>query len=112
MRTLRSRRRERSERAQPEIVPDAMAAAYVGRHVTLEGVVAAVTATRSSPGMHILHLGAVHPAETLTIWIPDTLRLSALHRLRGRRVRVTGAVWLYEGLWPAVTLADASALTA
>jgi len=34
----------------------------------------------------------------------------ALAALAGRRVRATGTVWLQDGKWPAITVADSARL--
>jgi hypothetical protein len=75
----------------------------VGSCVTVEGMVASVTAGR---GTRVLMFGPPSPGHTLSVWIASDAYLPRIEGLRGRLVRVTGAVWLHDGRWPAVTVVD------
>jgi molybdate/tungstate transport system substrate-binding protein len=93
------------------IVPDTAAAHYVGRVVTIEGVVAKV---KIAAHRHVafLNFGADFPRQTLSAFVPDTVwqRFGDLTKWQGKRARVTGEVWLQDGRWPAVTVTDSARL--
>ena len=87
------------------VVPDTAVARHVGERVTVEGPVATV---KVSAHRHTTYLNFRHPYpdHSFSAWIADTLagRFPAPAELEGRRVRVTGVVWMQDGKWPAVTL--------
>ena len=92
------------------VVPDSAAARYVGREVTVEGTVARVKPSRHQQTI-FLNFGADYPNHTFSVWVPDSAAarlggVPALAALAGRRVRATGTVWLQDGKWPAITVAD------
>jgi len=92
-------------------VPDTAAAHYVGRVVTIEGVIANVRIA-AHRHMAYLNFGAAYPHQTLSAFVPDTVwqRFGDLTKWQGKRARVTGEVWLQEGRWPAVTVTDPARL--
>jgi len=50
------------------VIPDTEAAQYVGRHITVEGVVVKVFTSKN--GNTFLNFGAAYPGQTFTGWIP------------------------------------------
>jgi micrococcal nuclease len=90
-------------------VPDAAAAQHVGEHVTVEGTVVAVYTSRS--GNTFLNFGAPYPRQTFSavVFRPRASAFDNLHRLEGRRVRVTGRLKLYHGK-PEIILEEPSQL--
>ncbi len=97
--------------AQQRIVHDSEAAAHVGQMVTVEGTVASVHATRS--GTTFLNFGAAYPKQTFTavIFSSAASRFPNPQQWEGKRVRVTGKVWLYRDR-PEIVLEASSQLAA
>lgn len=95
------------------VVADTLAARHVGEVVTVEGTVARVKVGKH---MHTTYLnfGADYPNHTFSAWIPDSAvgAFPGLERLEGRRVRVTGKVFMQDDKWPAVVLTTAGQLEA
>lgn len=97
-----------------DVVPDTVARRYVGREITVEGTVA-----RVKPSHHrqntFLNFGQDYPNQTFSVWVPDSANArfhgdTALAAFTGKRVRVTGTVWLQDNKWPAMTIVDPSRL--
>ena len=91
--------------ADSAIIPDTAAAGYVGKRVTVEGRVANVKVGRHH-GTTFLNFRFPYPDHSFSAWIPDSVSgaFPGVERLAGRRVRVTGTVWMQDDKWPAVTL--------
>ena len=69
---------------------------YVGQNVAVEGVVTAVSTSRK--GNTFINFGGVYPNQCFTGWIsagPD--RDAPLDSLKGRKIKITGTVQLYQG---------------
>lgn len=69
---------------------------YVGQNVAVEGVVTAVSTSRK--GNTFINFGGVYPNQCFTGWIssgPD--RDTALESLKGKKIKITGTVQLYQG---------------
>jgi hypothetical protein len=104
-----------SRGAAPRVMGDGGTAAdRVGQVVTVEGVV--LRATRTAPGGrgYVLTLSPPRSDCEIQVWImPQAIpRMGPPMALEGRRIRVTGAVWKHDGVAPAMTVADATQLTA
>jgi DNA/RNA endonuclease YhcR with UshA esterase domain len=84
--------------AQNRVVPDSLAAQYVGQSVTVEGTVVAVTVSRRS-NTTFLNFGQPYPKQVFTavIFRSAASRFPDPQQWEGRRVRVTGTVRLYQG---------------
>jgi len=100
-----SRKRRQERRPANVVVPDSQVRECIGRCVTVEGKVAAVSTT-ADHGLRVLMLGTPSPGHTLSVWIPSEAYLPWVEGLRGRLVRVTGPIWLHDVRWPAVTVVD------
>jgi len=69
---------------------------YVGQNVAIEGVVTAVTTSKK--GNTFINLGGIYPNQCFTGWIsagPD--RDTSLELLKGRKIKITGTIQLYQG---------------
>lgn len=91
--------------AASPVVPDTSAGAYVNQRVTVEGRVANVKVGRHH-GTTFLNFRFPYPDHSFSAWIPDSASgaFPGVEHLAGRRVRVTGTVWMQDGKWPAITL--------
>jgi hypothetical protein len=89
------------------LVPDTLALQHVGEVVTVEGTVHDVHVS-SHRGMTFMNFGGAFPNVTFSAWVPDSVgaRIAGLTGLGGRRVRVTGRIWLQEEKLPAITVND------
>jgi hypothetical protein len=94
------------------VVADSVAHTVLGQLATVEGTVVEVK-TRARHGFSYLNLGGRFPEHRLGVLIPDSVRsrFGDLEQLLGRRIRVTGQVWMQDGKWPAITLDRPIALT-
>ncbi len=99
-------------RAQtPVVVSDTQAAQYIGQNVTVEGVVTAVSTSRK--GNAFINFGGVYPNQTFTGRIPTGTPLASyasLQLLKGKKVKITGRIELYEGK-PEIKLLSKSQIT-
>ena len=97
--------------AQQLVVPDSIAAHYVGQTVAVEGKVIGVHASRS--GTTFFNFGAAYPNQTFTavIFESSSSRFPDPKQWEGKRVRVTGQVRLYRGK-PEIVLEEPSQLVA
>ena len=80
------------------VISDTEAAQHLGQHVTVEGVVVAVFASKN--GNTFLNFGARYPAQTFTGWIPVGTPLASdpsLQSFQGKRIKITGMIQLYRG---------------
>jgi|SRR5271165_1268253 len=80
------------------VIPDTQASQYIGQNVTVEGVVTAVSTSRK--GNAFINFGGVYPNQTFTGWIPTGSPLASfdsLKLLRGKKVKITGTIELYQG---------------
>ena len=93
------------------VVADSAAHTVLGQLATVEGTVAEVK-TRAHGGYLYLNLGGRFPDHRLGVLIPEAARerFGDLEMLLGRRVRVTGQVWMQDGKWPAITVSQPIAL--
>jgi hypothetical protein len=93
--------------AAQEIVPDTLAARRAGDVVTVEGMVHDVHVS-SHRKTTFMNFGAAYPHSTFAAWVPGSVgtRIAGVNGLAGRRVRVTGLVWLQDGKLPAITVTD------
>jgi DNA/RNA endonuclease YhcR with UshA esterase domain len=86
-------------RAQtPTVIPDTQAQQYIGQNVTVEGVV--TTVSTSSKGKAYINFGGAYPNQTFTGWVPAGSPLASyasLQPLRGKKVKITGKIELYQG---------------
>ena len=86
-------------RAQtPVVVSDAQAEQHIGRDVTVEGVVTAVSTSRK--GNTFINFGGVYPNQTFTGWIPAGTPLAtddSISTLQGKKIKITGRIELYRG---------------
>lgn len=94
------------------VVADSAAHTVLGQLATIEGTVAEVK-THARHGYVYLNLGGRFPDHSLGVLIPVAARerFGDLEQLLGRRIRVTGQVWLQDGKWPAVTVSQPIALS-
>ncbi len=101
----------RPVRAQA-LVPDTLAGRHVGEVVAVEGTVHDVHVS-SQRGVSFMNFGGAFPNITFSAHVPDSVgaRIPGLTGLGGKRVRVTGKVWLQDGKWPAITVTDPAQLT-
>ena len=90
---------------------DSAARQGVGQAATVTGTVAQVK-DHSHDGTAYLNFGGRFPAHTFSVIIPGSAvaHFGDLTRFEGRRLRATGAVWLQDGKWPAMTVTDTAAL--
>lgn len=88
-----------SSRAQTAtVIPANEVAAHVGEYATVEGVVAKVFTSKS--GNTFLNIGASHPNQTFTGWIPPASPVNkspVLSGIEGKRVKITGRIEVYKG---------------
>jgi hypothetical protein len=75
--------------------------------VTVEGTVNDVHVS-SKRATTFMNFGGAFPNITFSAHVPDPVgaRIPGLNGLGGRRVRVTGMVWLQDEKWPAITVND------
>jgi hypothetical protein len=101
-----------AQEAPMSVVADSAAHSVLGQLATIEGTVAEVK-TRAHHGFLYLNLGGRFPDHRLGVLIPVEARerFGDLEMLLGRRIRVTGQVWMQDGKWPAVTLSQPIALS-
>lgn len=99
-----------SAAAQQTIVPPDSAVHYVGKTVTVQGVVAGVHATRG--GTIFVDFGARYPQNTFTavIFSSSAAKFPGASAWEGKTVRVSGEVKLYRGK-PEIVLENASQVT-
>lgn len=95
----------------PVLATDASAVRYIGRRVAVTGFVAQVK-DRAHHGFAYLNFGRPHPDETFAVLIPDSAiaRFGDLTRFEGHRARATGTLWLQDGKYAAMTLAEPATL--
>jgi hypothetical protein len=100
-----------AQEAPMSVVADSAAHSVLGQVATVEGTVAEVK-TRAHLGYLYLNLGGRFPHHRLGILIPESARerFGDLEQMLGRRVRVTGQVWMQDGKWPAITVSQPIAL--
>jgi DNA/RNA endonuclease YhcR with UshA esterase domain len=69
----------------------------VGKSITVEGVVTAVSTSKK--GNTFINFGGAHPNQTFTGWVPSGTDLAwdNLESLKGKKVKITGTVQLYQG---------------
>jgi DNA/RNA endonuclease YhcR with UshA esterase domain len=80
------------------VIPANEAAAHVGQYATLEGVVAKVFTSKG--GNTFLNIGASHPNQTFTGWIPPASPVSkspAIAGIEGKHVKIMGRIEMYKG---------------
>jgi DNA/RNA endonuclease YhcR with UshA esterase domain len=84
-------------RADAPIVPDPDAWTYVGKNVTVEGVVTAVSTSKK--GNTFINFEGFYPNQTFTGWVPARTDLAwdNLESLKGKKVKITGTIQLYQG---------------
>jgi hypothetical protein len=89
------------------VVPDTLALKHLGEVVTVEGRVNDVHVS-SKRATTFMNFGGAFPDITFSAHVPDSVgaRIVGLNGLGGRRVRVTGEVWLQDEKWPAITVSD------
>jgi DNA/RNA endonuclease YhcR with UshA esterase domain len=70
---------------------------YVRKNVTVEGVVTAVPTSKK--GNTFINFGGVYPNQCFTGWVPagTDLAWDNLESLKGKHVKITGTVQLYQG---------------
>ena len=71
---------------------------YFGKNVTVEGVVTAVSTSKK--GNTFINFGGVYPNQTFTGWIPagtDVAWEPSLESLKGKKIKITGTIQLYQG---------------
>ena len=91
-------------------IPANEAAAHIGEHATVEGVVAKVFTSKS--GNTFLNIGATYPNQTFTGWIPPASPVSkspVLADIKGKKVKITGRIEMYKGE-PEIRINSASQL--
>lgn len=97
---------------QNRVVPDSLAAQYVGQAVTVEGTVVKVTFSRRS-NTTFLNFGQPYPDQVFTavVFRSAASQFPNPQQWEGKRVRVTGRVRLYQGK-PEIVLERPSQLQA
>ena len=87
------------------VVPDTLALRHLGEVVTVEGRVNDVHVS-SKRATTFMNFGGAFPNITFAAHVPDSVgvRIPGLTGLGGKRVRVTGKVWLQDDKWPAITV--------
>ena len=93
------------------VVSDTLAAQHVGELVTVEGTVHDVHVS-SRRRMSFMNFGGAFPDITFSAHVPDSVgaKIPGLAGLGGKRVRVTGRIWLQEEKWPAIMVDDPAQL--
>ena len=94
-----------------KVVSDSAAAQHVGEVVTVEAVVHDVHVA-ARRGIVYLNIGGAFPNITFSAHVPDSVaaKIPGLTGLGGKRVRVTGKIWLQDDKWPAITVTDPAQL--
>jgi hypothetical protein len=89
------------------VVSDTLAAQHIGELVTVEGTVHDVHVS-SRRGMSFMNFGGAFPNISFSAHVPDSVsaRFPGLPGLGGKRVRVTGRIWLQDEQFPAITVTD------
>ncbi len=100
----------RSARAQGAVA-DSAAVRHPQEQVTVEGQVHDVHVSARGQVTY-LNFGGAFPNITFTVHIPDSVaaRLADPAALAGRRVRVSGRIWMQDDRWPAITVTDTAQL--
>jgi DNA/RNA endonuclease YhcR with UshA esterase domain len=95
--------------AQQAVIRDSEAASYIGKTVTVAGMVASVHVARS--GITFLNFSEAYPNQTFTavIFQAASSRFPNAQQWEGQRVHVTGKVQLYRGK-PEIVLSESSQL--
>ena len=98
--------------AAQTVVSDSAVARHVGEVVAVEGVVHDVHVA-SRRGISFLNFGGAFPNITFSAHVPDSIaaKIPGLTGLGGKRVRVSGKIWLQDDKWPAITVTDPAQLT-